>query len=56
MGGWGEVYPCFFWNFFNFAKPLSGTAAILCVAACALGCNLCYCRIRESPRMTDPLV
>ena len=27
VGGWGELYPGFFldfWIFFNFAKPLSG--------------------------------
>ena len=23
VGGWGELYPSFFWIFFNFAKPLS---------------------------------
>ena len=23
MGEWGEVYPNFFWNLFNFAKPLN---------------------------------
>ena len=22
VGGWGEFYPIFFWDFFNFAKPL----------------------------------
>ena len=22
VGGWGELYPSFFWDFFNFAKPL----------------------------------
>ena len=28
VGGWDELYPIFcvdFWNFFNFAKPLSGS-------------------------------
>ena len=23
MGGWGEVYPSYFWNFFKFVKPLN---------------------------------
>ena len=23
VSGWGELYPSLFWNFFNFAKPLS---------------------------------
>ena len=23
MGGWGELYPSFFWNFFNFAKLIA---------------------------------
>ena len=24
VGGWGKLHPSCFWNFFNFAKPLSG--------------------------------
>ena len=28
MGGWGEVYPSFFFNLFNFVKPLNHNLVI----------------------------
>ena len=42
VGGWGELHPSFFldfWNFFNFAKPLSPESPFF------WGCYRSLCRV-----------
>ena len=39
VGGWGELYPSFFlyfWNFFNFAKPLINAVRVVIYRVAAL--------------------
>ena len=43
VGGWSELYPSLFLNFFNFSKPLSCHTCMAFFFAILLGIILCVC-------------